>query len=53
MSMEMAVDTMKILVAPMPIYTLVFEILLPIQLVASLMEAFSLENLSRPVRDVV
>jgi CDP-diglyceride synthetase len=53
MSMEMAVDTMQILVALMPIYMLVLATLLRMQLVASVMEAFSLENLNQPVRDVV
>jgi hypothetical protein len=53
MSLEMAANGMQIMVALMPIYMLIIATLLRMQLVASVMEAFRLESLNRPVSDVV
>jgi hypothetical protein len=44
---------MEDMFALMPMYLLVFAILLRMQLVAFVMEALRLESLNRPVRDVV
>jgi hypothetical protein len=53
MPLEMVVNGMQLMVASMPMYMLMSATLMRMQLVASVMEAFHLEKLNRPVRDVV